>query len=425
MPRSREQLMDHVLRAAARLLPDPAASARLASLPIPASATADRMTGWQFIPMPDFARDLVPAPYTGLLVPVYDDMPAQQWQQVDWWQAAHDMLHCRAERAWEAAHGPAHSYRFRLGDAVPDALFDHAWVNRMILFLRRWWAALHTADETASFGALPRPNIHLTHDVDAVKKTLAIRLKTLAFAGFNALRYMQPRLLLKGITRAMTPQNYDGFTEIRALEEARGWRSIWHVYGGGGGWWRSPLALLIDPGYDAASLRAQLQILHTAGHRIGLHPRFASWRDVKRIRREKDYLETVLGVKANECRQHWLRFSVTHTWAAQAEAGFAHDRTLGFNDRMGFRSAAALTYRDPASGMTVTPLVLMDSHLYDYARLDENARHEAIDRMLQELQETSGEASIVWHTHVFNPDYGWGEGYAYLLERMAALGFET
>ena len=68
--------------------------------------------------------------------------------------------------------------------------------------------------------------------------------------------------------------------------------------------------------------------------------------------------------------------------------------------------------------MRVTPMVLMDSHLYDYATLSEEGRFAAIDAILDELVATGGEASVIWHQRVFHDDYGWGGGYAYLLDGL-------
>ena len=45
-----------------------------------------------------------------------------------------------------------------------------------------------------------------------------------------------------------------------------------------------------------------------------------------------------------------------------------------------------------------------------------------MDYFLEELTNTGGEASVVWHQRVFHPDYSWGEDYAYLLKRMDELG---
>lgn len=410
------QKINELLRAAQRLLSRRGAKGRLKTLPIARSDEAQN--GWISIALPDWASDIVPQGKGGLMVPNWGDQ-IPNWKDYDWWRGAHAMLMCDWERHREAAHGPIHSYSSRLGADI-QPVFDHAWVNRIILFLRRWWAVEHAADEDETFGALPKPVLYLTHDVDAVAKTLPIRFKQGAFCCYN-------RQFSKAFRFLFGAADYWQFDVILEMENAHNRRSLWNFYGGRGGLLRSPKEILLDPSYDVMQSRImnKLHELVKNGHQIGLHPKFDTWENPHRIRKEKATIETALGLKITHVRQHWLRFSFERTWRAQAEAGLIHDMTLGFNDRCGFRSAAALSTTDLQSNMRITPMVLMDSHLYDYAVMSEQDRRGTIDRILLELKQTGGEASVIWHQRVFHPDYDWGGGYAYLLKRMDELGFEN
>lgn len=412
----RNQHIDELIRAAQRLLSTKNAGERLKDLPIKTSS--EPHNGWVFVTLPKWASDLEPADKDGLLVPNWGG-GTTDWADYDWWRGAHVMLMCDWERKHEASHGPIHSYSSRL-EAELQPVFDHAWVNRIILFLRRWWANQHDEAEEKAFGALPAPILYLTHDVDAVAKTLPIRLKQAAFCSYNR-QFAKAARFMFGLA------NYWQFDRITQMEHSHNRRSLWNVYGGGGGWFRSPKEILLDPSYDVMRPRIaeQLRELVKQGHQIGLHPKFDSWENPERMAREKTYIEDAIGTKITNVRQHWLRFSFEQTWQAQSKAGLGHDMTLGFNDRSGFRNGAALSFTDSGSKMRVTPMVLMDSHLYDYAVMDEQDRHGAIDRILLELKQTGGEASAIWHQRVFHPDYGWDGGYAYLLQRMDELGFES
>lgn len=399
---------DLVLGAALRLLARDGAVEKLSALPI--ASTASTSEGWTWVPLPDWASDLVPAGKPGLFVPA--SAGSGDWRGIAWWHAASQLLSSATERAIEGHKGPAHSYAFRLNESIAPA-FDHAWVNRIVLFLRRWWAVEYNQPEVAAFGPVPQAVVHLTHDVDAISKTLAIRAKQTAFCLYNRRPAAAARFLLG-------PADYWQFDRILKLEDAAGRRSLWNLYGGRGGWLRSPKEILMDPAYRVSTprLRSQLVNMVGDGHRIGLHPRFATWRDAEDLQVEKSTIEEAIGQPVTQVRQHWLRFSFNETWAAQRAAGLDHDLTLGFNDRPGFRNSAALSFTDPGSGMRVTPMVLMDSHLYDYATLDEEDRFSIIDALLDELVATGGEASVIWHQRVFHADYDWGGGYAYLLDGL-------
>lgn len=413
---SGNQQAKYVVQNMARLLPNVGAFERLKNLSIPKSYSCQR--GWVYIALPDWASDLVPKEHSGLLVPDWGNQ-CDSWQCYDWWRGAYAMLTSEWERNFEKKQGPVHSYSFRLGAEI-QPIFDYAWVNRIVLFLRRWWAVENCADEIEVFGKLPAPVLHLTHDVDAVSKTLSIRIKQAAFCSYNRQFGKATRFLLG-------QGDYWQFDHILKLEHEHGRRSIWNLYGGKGGLLRSPKEILMDPAYNVADHKIQqkLRMMIDQGHQIGLHPKFNSWKNARKIQMERDHISSAIGHDLTFVRQHWLRFSFENTWLAQARAGLTHDMTLGFNDRPGFRNSSAVTSLDSISGMKLTPMVLMDSHLYDYKVMDCQMRQGTIDHVLDELAKTCGEASVIWHQRVFHPDYGWDKSYAYLLRRMDELGFKN
>lgn len=381
------------------------------------------------VALPEWAADL--AADGGLLVP--EGCAGEAWAQTDWWSACAWYLDGAAERAHEAAQGPIHSYALRLR-GWDGRLWDRAWVNRIALFLRRWAARAIERDEAELFGARPAAELVLSHDVDAVHKTLAIRAKQGAFQGFNAARQLASGDRAGALSRlgsaarfALSTDAYWYFDEIRALEAPLGVTSEFYFHVRQHAHWARPKLALLDPAYrvDDPRVRDVIRRLGAAGHTIGLHPSFDDWRDARPLADARQHLESVAGVPVRRVRQHWLRFSWADTWRAQAEAGFELDSTLGFNDRPGFRAGSALRYRPRLPGrpgvrlVDTMPMILMDSHVYDYRPLAEAARRAEIDRWLDELWAVGGQASLIWHQQAFGPDYAWTPGYQHVLARLA------
>jgi len=386
------------------------------------------------VALPEWAGDL--GVDGGLLVPRQFVIPGPEeiWRRVDWWSATYWYLNGVAERAHEQAHGPVHSYSFRLKNW--DArLWERAWVNRIALFLRRWAARESHQKEEVLFGALPAAEVLVTHDVDAIRKTPAIRIKQTAFHGYNALRYAargrpgSARDKLASAVRFLfSSASYWHFDEIARAEQDAGIKSCFFVYGGDltG---RSLKQALFDPAYDVREprLAQTLRTLSANGWQIGLHQSFDAWHGAA-MAVEKSRVEEALGANITMCRQHWLRFSWRETWRAQQAAGLETDATLGFNDRPGFRNGAALRFHpwDEASGaplrLVSLPMVLMDSQLYDYAALTEAEREAEMSRWLDEVRAVAGVGTVIWHQHVLGPDYGWRPGLDALLARAAQRG---
>lgn len=347
----------------------------------------------------------------------------EAWQYTDWWLAAFLLLEAWHERVWECAHGPIHSYSFRLA-GWDDRAWQHAWVNRIALFLRHWARQVAGEHAAGQMGPLPKTDIQMTHDVDAVAKTLPIRLKQGVFNLFNAGRslsvgqFRQTGERLKDAARFMLGQeNWWTFDRLQKWEADAGIQATYHFYAD-----KEPKTIkrwLFDPGYDIASpeQHALLHQLAEQGHRIGLHPGFETWQDAKQIEAQRSWLESVSGTEVTHCRQHWLRFSWQNTWFAQQSAGLTHDCTLMFNDRPGFRNSSALSWnpynpnQEHAYLLKALPSVFMDSHFYDYEIMSATQRHAAMRHWIKECHAVHGKAALLWHPHTLTRDYGWSDGF--------------
>ena len=352
------------------------------------------------------------------------------WENVDWWLAAFLMLECWHERAWEITHGSIHSYSFRL-TGWDERVWEHAWVNRIAFFLRAW--AIHRSSKSIGqlFHSLPEREILMTHDVDAVSKTISIRLKQSVFNCFNALRSLARNDFKKageylGKTIKVLFFNEDWWMLDNMVDQERkaGIRSCFNFYSDRRR--KSVKRYLFDPHYDIGSPKINdfIKSICSEGWSIGLHSSFDSWNNSLLIKEQVKHLEESTGIAIKVCRQHWLRFSWNYTWSAQQEAGIELDTTLMFNDRPGFRSAAAIEWQPWNSStksiqsVKVLPTIFMDSHFYDYQLQNEVALKNWFAPWFEEISHVHGKGAVLWHPHTISADYGWQAGYAQLLSEM-------
>ncbi len=385
------------------------------------------------IPLPKWAEEI--GVEGRLLIPSFCLMPSSQpeWQKVDWLTACFWYLNGLAEREFEQQHGPIHSYSFRL-KGWDARMWTHAWVNRIALFLRRWASTNLRKDENLLFGNLPNAEIILTHDVDAIEKTMAIRFKQSALNKFKAFKSFGQG----DITRAIediklafrfffSSANYWNFNQINSLEEKCGIKGLYFVYAGQPAKRSNLTAKIINPGYylNNPDHLAKIKELLTSQVEIGLHTSFDAWRDADSIAKEKNQLEKMLGLEVEKCRQHWLRFSWQDTWLAQQTAGLKLDATLGFNDRPGFRNSAVLQFkpwdfnRNQELQINSLPLILMDSHLFDYNEKKSNKPEQTMKKLIDEINFVKGTGTFLWHPHVLSEDYGWGGGFQTLIKILS------
>jgi hypothetical protein len=270
---------------------------------------------------------------------------------------------------------------------------------------------------------------------------LVLKLKYTAFEFFKLIKknksknYANFWINIKSIIKYnLNSCQYLNYEEIFDLENQFNVKSYWNFYSSTSRLKFSPVELLIDPSYRLKSKKiiAFLDFLNDKDLEIGLHQGFHSWKSYKRMHREKKSLELVTKKNIVSCRQHWLNFSLKDTWRIQESLGFQLDMTLGFNDRIGFRNSAALKIPAWLSNqqswspiLKTVPMVLMDSHLFDYEQNDHIQRRKRIDNLLDEISFVGGYASVIWHTHGFSKEYGWKDDYIYLLDAIKKRGILT
>jgi hypothetical protein len=385
------------------------------ALPIPAASSPTIRGALRLVSveLPEWATDF--SVDRALLVPA--ELGASSWESVDWWTAAFVLLECWHERVWELRHGPVHSYARRLKGWDPR-VWQRAWVNRIGAFMGRW-ANIHPIVSPA--------HVRLSHDVDALSKTMPIRLKQGAMRA--AVRWGGDRQTTRhghGALRfAFGRDDWNCVRDVLSVERAHSLQATFHVFADPRR--RNPLRWLMDPGYrlDTEEGRALLDELRGSGATIGLHPSFDSWHEPGLLSDQRRWLEEHAGCPVDHVRQHWLRFSWAQTWAAQSEAGLRHDSTLMFNDRAGFRNSAALSWhpwdhvRGIAHAIEATPCSFMDSHRYDYDALFDQATRVDSTWLINECESVGGTMAMLWHPHSLSADYGWRPGFVELVEDLA------
>jgi peptidoglycan/xylan/chitin deacetylase (PgdA/CDA1 family) len=274
----------------------------------------------------------------------------------------------------------------------------------------------------------------LTHDVDDVA----------LYSGRQALRLLLQarapqsyafRAGLSGLGRAWTHRGaedpYSNFHRWLAEEEGRGRRSTFyfvppdprprHEY--------DPLYRLDDRiAFDGrrVTVAEVMRAMESRGHEVGLHGSYRSHRDGAELGRQKHAIEFGADTVVRGVRQHFLRFDVRATWAAQVEAGFRYDTTLGYNEAVGFRAGIAAPFRPWSSerkqshDLWELPLTLMDGALFRTLKLGSKQAAEAVTRHLDQVEAAGGLAVLLWHPNgaaeALFP--GWWATYRHLLDEL-------
>jgi hypothetical protein len=269
--------------------------------------------------------------------------------------------------------------------AVVDELVDLLWLS-----LHELWPRLER--RRSEFRVLP------SHDVDGVRSRLRWLPRDLAtrhdplLAARRAVSVVRP-----GLDPAWS------FDMLMRESEQRGLRSAFYFIADS-----SSAPEAADYRLDDPRLLRLLRRISERGHEIGLHPSYRSYDDPAKLLLEAEALRAALaaaGVEQERIggRQHWLRWTNPLTWRAWAEAGLVYDSTLGWPDRVGFRTGTCREYqvfdlgaRRPLA-LSERPLVVMDSAVTNVAARPSAGAGATIAAAKETCRRHRGDFTILWH----------------------------
>ncbi len=178
---------------------------------------------------------------------------------------------------------------------------------------------------------------------------------------------------------------------------------------------------------------ALIERLHAAGHEIGTHGSYGTFRDPKQIVKERERLIAAIGrtgrsIEIAGNRQHYLRWDARETADHLDAAGYDYDTTGSFADRPGFRYGTARPFpmwswrRKQSMRIVQRPLIVMECSVIDGAYLGLGYMPEAYE-LMSRLKSRSlrfgGDFTLLWH----NSHFMRGEDRAWFSELVgAALG---
>jgi hypothetical protein len=159
-----------------------------------------------------------------------------------------------------------------------------------------------------------------------------------------------------------------------------------------------------------------------------LHPGYASHARPERIRQEKLRLESMSGLEIRRARQHYLLQRLPDAWEALEAAGIREDHSLGFADRVGFRTGLARPFPaysvrlERELNLRVHPVHVMEATLARYMGLAPDA--STLQRVLglaATLEEVEGEFVTLWHNETANDREPWAGWWTFYQEMLRAL----
>lgn len=168
-----------------------------------------------------------------------------------------------------------------------------------------------------------------------------------------------------------------------------------------------------------------------AENTTGLHPSWQSGDEEDLLEKELDTLERIIQKPVTISRNHYLRFSVPHTYRRLIRAGIQHDYSMAYGNANGFRASYARPFywydleRESRTELIIHPFCFMEAtSFFNQSNSVEEAAAE-LQRYYDVVKKVNGELVTLFHNHFLTeqPQWvQWREMYAAFLEKNFSAG---
>ena len=163
----------------------------------------------------------------------------------------------------------------------------------------------------------------------------------------------------------------------------------------------------------------------SAKYTCGLHPSWQSGSVAHLLKDELTMLETIAGRAIHISRNHYLRFSVPHTYRRLIDAGITDDYSMAYGTINGFRASYTLPYRwydlqnETVTSLIIHPFCFMEANSFFEQGYSATQAGEEMQYYFEMVRKVNGEFITLFHNHFLTQQpmwIAWREMYAQFLE---------
>lgn len=160
--------------------------------------------------------------------------------------------------------------------------------------------------------------------------------------------------------------------------------------------------------------------------RVGLHPSYFTMTDIKKMKHEKERLESITNMPIFRSRQHYLRFEIPQTQQNLIDLEIKEDYSMGYASHVGFRASTSIPFYfydldfEIQTPLKIFPFALMDTTLNDYMQLTPKQSLGKINDLKNEVKRVNGTFITLFHNESISGYTRW-KGWERLYESMLKI----
>ena len=147
----------------------------------------------------------------------------------------------------------------------------------------------------------------------------------------------------------------------------------------------------------------QLIKQHAEKYRIGIHPSWASGDEKNLLEEEIKILESAAGKKIITSRQHYIRFTLPHTFRRLINAGITDDYSMGYGSINGFRASVASPFywydlkNEKQTDLLLHPFCYMEANSFFEQKYLPQRAYEEMMHYFNAVKDVNGTLITIWH----------------------------
>lgn len=224
------------------------------------------------------------------------------------------------------------------------------------------------------------------------------------------------------VLRAKKADPYDAYLWMDNLHEENGLLPIYffHVATKRGRY---------DKNIDPSTLPMQQLIKrHAKKYPVGIHPSWASGDEKGLLAEEIRTLESATGKKITSSRQHYIRFSLPHTFRKLIAHGITDDYSMGYGSINGFRASVATPFywydlkKEEQTSLLLHPFCFMEANSFFEQKYLPQRAYEEMMHYYHAVKAVNGTLITIWHNSFlgnFRSFRGWKEVYWEFVRKMS------
>ena len=167
---------------------------------------------------------------------------------------------------------------------------------------------------------------------------------------------------------------------------------------------------------------------HAHKYAIGIHPSWQSGDNSKLLTQEIKELESISGKKVVSSRQHYIRFTLPHTYRLLIDAGIMDDYSMGYGSINGFRASYTEPFywydllKEEKTSLLLHPFCYMEANSFFEQKYSAQQALEELRHYYREVKSVGGQMITIWHNSFLgtgNRYQGWRNMYKKFIEEIS------